>query len=109
MPSVKAVRFYYYYDSNGNGVLDPGIPLSITSSGKTDALGLATVSVRYPRDRAYWVNVELTVTGTVAGTESLARRAFWLAALAKDVSDPKVSPPGYISPYGESLSCTRAD
>jgi hypothetical protein len=88
------------FDRNGNGLLEPGIPLSLVVSGKTDALGMATVSLRYPRDRANWVRVELTVAGTVAGTESQARSSFTLAPLAKDLSDPMVPPPGFNSPYG---------
>jgi hypothetical protein len=96
------------YDTNNNGMLEPGIPISVVASGKTDAMGIATVLLRYPRDRAAWVRVELTVTGTVAGTESLARNAFWLAALAADLDDETVSPPGYISPYGNG-TCTSAD
>jgi hypothetical protein len=96
------------YDTNNNLVLDPGIPLTVISSGTTDAMGMAVVTLRYPRDRANWVRVELTVTGTVAGTESLARNVFWLAPLAKDLSDAGVSPPGQTSPYGRQ-ACTSAD
>jgi hypothetical protein len=96
------------YDTNNNGMLEPGIPLTVVASGKTDAMGMTTVSLRYPRDRANWVKVELTVTGTVAGTESLSRHSFWLTPLAKDLSDAGVSPPGPISPYGR-FACTRAD
>jgi hypothetical protein len=97
------------FDTNGNGVLDPGIPLSVSSGGKTDALGLSTVSLRYPRDRAYWVRVELTVGGIVAGTESVARSTLWLTGLAADYTDRKVSPPGSLSPYGQDASCSSAD
>jgi hypothetical protein len=96
------------FDTNNNGVLDPGIPLTVITSGKTDAMGMTTVSLRYPRDRANWVRVELTVTGTVAGTESLARNAFWLRPLAKDLNDAGVSPPGQTSPYGRS-DCISPD
>jgi hypothetical protein len=88
------------YDANNNGMLEPGIPLTVVSSGKTDAMGMTTVSLRYPRDRANWVQVELSVTGTVAGTESLARNAFWLPALGKDLAEFGISPPGATSPYG---------
>jgi hypothetical protein len=95
------------YDTNNNGMLEPGIPLSLIASGKSDALGMATVTLRYPRDRAPWVKVELSVTGTVSGTESLARNAFWLSALAKDLTEKGVSPPGRISPYG-TQSCSSA-
>ncbi|GGE89732.1 Ig-like domain-containing protein [Massilia psychrophila] len=96
------------YDANNNGVLEPGIPLSVTATGKTDALGMTTVTIRYPRDRGTWVKVELTVSGTVAGTESQARNAFWLPPLAKDLTAKTVAPPGRISPYGMQ-SCTSAD
>jgi hypothetical protein len=96
------------FDVNANGMLEPGIPLSVTSSGKTDALGLVTVSLRYPRDRAHWVRVELTVSGTVAGTESVARNSFWLTGLGKDYIARAVSPPGQISPYGTAGSCSSA-
>jgi hypothetical protein len=96
-------------DRNRNGLLDPGIPLTASSSGKTDALGMAVVSVLYPRDRAYWVEVELTVTGTVAGTESLARSTLWLPGLAKDYTDRDVAPSGMISPYGTYPSCDLAN
>ena len=64
--------------------------------------------MRYPRDRGSWVKVELTVGGTVAGTESLARNAFWLRPLAKDLTVKTVPPPGRISPYG-TQSCISAD
>jgi hypothetical protein len=95
------------YDINNNGMLEPGIPLSVSVSGKTDATGIATVSLRYPRDRAGWIVAELTVSGTVAGTESVARNQFWLMALAKDMVERTVPPPGVISPYGKG-ACTDA-
>jgi hypothetical protein len=90
------------YDTNNSGVLEPGIPLTVITSGKTDAMGMTTVSLRYPRDRANWLRVELTISGTVAGTESVARNSFWLKALAADLGDAAVSPPGQTSPYGRS-------
>jgi hypothetical protein len=94
------------FDINGNGLLDPGIPLTVTSSGKTDAMGLANVALRYPRDHAGWVTVELTVTGAVAGTESMARNTFMLAGLAEDYTKHSVPPPGVVSPYGVAGTCS---
>jgi hypothetical protein len=96
------------YDTNNNGMLEPGIPVSVISGGKTDATGMASVTLRYPRDRASWVRVELTVSGTVAGTESVSRNVFWLMPLAKDLTVKTVPPPGYISPYG-THACTSAN
>lgn len=96
------------FDTNGNGMLEPGIPLSVVSGGKTDAFGMTTVSLRYPRDRANWVRVELTVSSTVAGTESRARNAFWLPALAKDLEKYAIAPAGHESPYGVAFSCSSS-
>ena len=66
---------------------------------------MTTVSLRYPRDRGNWVRVELTVSGTVAGTESRARNAFWLAALVERPEPLRRAPPGQPSPYGAGNSC----
>jgi hypothetical protein len=99
--------YEFAFDVNGNGRLDPGIPLAMTVSGKTDALGMATVSLRYPRDRATWIGAELTVTGTVAGTETMARRSARVPGLGKDYTDRDVAPPGVISPYGKEPGCTN--
>lgn len=96
-------------DTNGNGILDPGVPLTVTVSGKTDAMGLAMVSIQYPADRAYWNDVELTVSGTVAGTETTPRsRLFTLPGVAADYHDRDVAPPGAVSPYGVGGSCSIA-
>jgi hypothetical protein len=93
-------------DFNGNGILDPGIPLSITSSGLTDATGTAKISILYPRDRANWTEVKLTVRGTVAGTESTYQTSpYFLPVLSDDLNNAAVSPPGVISPYGIN-ACT---
>lgn len=89
------------YDFNGNGVLDPGIPITVGVSGPSDALGLTKVTLNYPRDRGYWVQVELTVRGSVGGTESSASTVLWLPTLSKDFAVRHVTPPGQPSPYGE--------
>ncbi|MCX7289785.1 Ig-like domain-containing protein [Janthinobacterium sp.] len=96
------------YDRNGNGVLDPGIPLTVSASGLSDALGMATVTVSYPRNHATWVHVALTVRGTVSGTEASATAELPLPALASDFSARRVAPPGRTSPYG-SGPCDSAD
>ncbi|WP_409518370.1 Ig-like domain-containing protein [Janthinobacterium sp.] len=88
------------YDLNGNGVLDPGIPLTVSASGQTDALGLATITVSYPRNYGSWVQLALSVRGTVAGTEATATTEMPLPTLARDYSERRVPPPGQTSPYG---------
>ena len=88
------------YDGNGNGVLDPGIPLTVSASGLSDALGMATVTVSYPRNFGSWVRIGLTVRGTVSGTEASATADLPLPTLASDFSARRVDPPGRLSPYG---------
>jgi hypothetical protein len=88
-------------DYNDNNKLDPGIPASVTSSGTTDASGTAIISILYPKDRANWTAVRLTVRAQVAGTESTYQVApYWLPVLASDISDANTTPPGQFSPYG---------
>ncbi|MGK5060885.1 hypothetical protein [Janthinobacterium sp. LB3P112] len=79
-------------DSAGNGLLDPDIPLTVS----------------YPRNVGSWVDVVLTVRGTVSGTEASATAALRLPTLASDFSANRVDPPGRISPYG-SGPCDSPD
>ena len=88
------------YDLNGNGVLDPGIPLTVTASGQTDALGLATLTISYPRNYGSWLQLALSVRGSVAGTEAASTTELTLPTLATDFSARRVAPPGQTSPYG---------
>jgi protocatechuate 3,4-dioxygenase beta subunit len=90
---------------NGNGRLDPVIPMNITSTGKTDAKGIATISLTYPRDRAYWLDVDFTIRGVVAGSEASYVGYTVLPGLASDYGSASVAPPGQASPYGVSSSC----
>lgn len=88
-------------DFNNNGTLEPRIPLNVTSSGKTDASGIAVISILYPRDRGGWLDIQLTVTGRTEGTESTYTTAIYTLPLsASDLSDLTKNPPGYPSPYG---------
>lgn len=96
------------YDLNGNGLLDPGIPLAVSASGVSDALGLASITVSYPRNYGSWVQLALTVRGTVTGTESSTTMEVTLPTLAKDFSERRTAPPGQTSPYGMG-PCETAD
>lgn len=96
-------------DFNNNGTLEPGIPATISSSGTTDANGVATISLRYPRDRAVWVTAQVIIRGSVSGTESTyTTSAYRLPASSSDFSDEKTPPPGVISPYGTN-ACNVAN
>jgi adhesin/invasin len=74
-------------------------------SAVTGTGGTAAVNIIYPRDHAMWVAVALTATATVEGTQNSTTATFFLPILAADIGNPKVDPPGIISPYGESLTC----
>lgn len=91
------------FDLNNNGSFEPGLPLTVSAGASTDALGLASVTLNYPRDRGYWVQAEVSVRGSVAGSESGATTRLWLPTLSSDFSNRRVSPPGQVSPYGEGL------
>lgn len=93
-------------DVNGNGRLDPGIPITVTPSVTTDASGQATVSMIYPRDRAIWLDVDLTIRGTVSGTEARYVAYTRLPGLSTDYTVAAVPPPGKDSPYGVVPDCS---
>lgn len=95
-------------DINGNGRLDPVIPMTITSSGKTDASGTAIISLTYPRDRAFWLDVDFTIRGAVSGSESSYVGYTVLPGLGTDYLGT-LPPPGQVSPYGKSSICEDAN
>ena len=50
----------------------------------TPRRGTANVNLIYPKDHAYWVQVALTATATVAGTQNSTTATFWLPGAAAD-------------------------
>jgi len=105
-------------DVNGNGVLDAGEDfngsgtleprdVAATSSGTitTANNGTANFTVTYPENDALWVQVRLTATATVQGTQSSTSSVFWLPILAKYVLDTTSDPPGNPSPFGVATDC----
>ena len=62
-----------------NGRLDPGGVVSIVSSVTTDENGFAGFNVVYAKDYGNWVDVEITATTNVSGTESTAIKTASLA------------------------------
>lgn len=110
-PNEDSVRKGLYdraLDTNANGVLDPGIPVTVTVQGPTDELGLTTFTVSYPRDRGNWLVLELTARAIVSGTEAVAKANYLLPALSADLDNSDVSPPGQPSPYG-TKACNQPD
>lgn len=95
-------------DFNGNGNLEPGNVASVPATITTDASGYSAFVITYPRDHAYWVQVRLTVSVTVAGTESLESQTFVLPGAASDFNSSGTAPPGQESPYGTAASCAES-
>jgi hypothetical protein len=94
-------------DINNNGTLQPGIPVTVTPSVTTDANGQASVSLIYPRDRVYWLDVNLTIRGQASGSESIYTSLVHLLGLSTDYNTQTVTPPGVNSPYGVSTLCSN--
>jgi hypothetical protein len=98
-------------DLNHNMVLDPGGVATVSPSPvTTDSTGTANITIYYPEDAANWVQVRLTATATVAGTQTSTSAVFWLPILASYLTNTSATPPGYYSPYGygAGLSYTAA-
>jgi len=53
-----------------NGRLDPGGVVAITSAAMTDSNGFAGFNLTYAKSFGNWVDVEITATTNVSGTES---------------------------------------
>jgi hypothetical protein len=66
------------------------------------------VSLVYPRDRVYWLDVNLTIRGQASGTESSYTSLVHLMGLGSDYATQTVSPPGQTSPYGVSTLCSNS-
>lgn len=90
-------------DFNGSGYLEPGTPATVNATVTTDPYGNATFAVVYPKDHANWLQVKITGTIQVAGTESTKAIRFLLPMSEADAS----SPPGMTSPYGFANACNN--
>jgi hypothetical protein len=88
-------------DINHDHVLEPG-DIAVVSPGvvTTDSNGSSTFTVTYPEDHAFWVQVTLTATASVSGTESSTSTTFVLPMLAEYLKSGNGTPPGFVSPYG---------
>jgi hypothetical protein len=74
----------------------------------TDGAGAVELCVVYPKDYNTWVDVRLSATAPVDGTENTESRTFRLPGLAADFNDTEVDVPGQVSPFGVNL-CTDND
>ncbi len=94
-------------DLNQNGQLDPGGIASVSPSATTDANGIATASITYPKSHATWVEVTLEARTGVAGNDPPALATFVLPGLITDYQFGGPASLGSTSPYGASASCSN--
>lgn len=88
-------------DRNYNGILDPGGPATLTASKvTTNTSGYAAFSVIYGRSYANWVQIRVTATTKVGGTESKADHDLRLPILDSDAAVEHSPPGGTDGPWG---------
>lgn len=80
-------------ECTGNQKLDPGAVASIDPTVTTGQNGMATFYVYYPKSSGNWVDVEITATTDVTGTNASAKIETHLAVLVNDI-------PYLSSPFG---------
>lgn len=87
-------------DDNGDGVLWPGNVISVTPGSVQTINGRATISLIYAESYAPWVQLKLTASATVSGTESKTDVEFIVAGAAEDFGSATNPPAGVVSPFG---------
>lgn len=92
-------------DINNSGNLTPGNKASITPSATTDSTGFTFADITYTKDTAYWVELKVTATAKVAGTEATDTATFILPGATGDYTSETVAPPGQTSQFGIGNSC----
>ena len=118
-PSATVTMGCVDEDFNRNGVLDAGedqntsgrieagnIAAVAPSAATTDANGFAVISIYYPQEYAYWLQVTLQAQASVQGTAFAASQTFLLEGLASDFNQQTTAPPGFNSPFGQSATCS---
>lgn len=95
-------------DANGNGRLDPRIPLtlSVLNGQVTDANGMGQLQIEYPKNFGSWVDVDLTVSVLVSGSEGRWVESITpLPIAAAEVNDATTTPSFAVSPFGATPTC----
>lgn len=89
-------------DVNHSKNLEPrraDVTLTAVSGTKTNAEGVVLFKMAYPKDKGSWLDVLITATSVVGGSEGRATRTQSLAVLASDIS-AEGAPAFVDSPYG---------
>lgn len=97
-------------DTNNDGELTPGIIGTISfqnSISQTNAAGQATLELRYPKQYAIWVGVEVSVFGQSSGSEARDSQSLMLPIANSDVTNEDNQPPS--NPFGSSVSCSNSN
>jgi hypothetical protein len=90
-------------DDNGDGVLWPGNVIGVSPGNVQTVDGRATISLTYAESYAPWVELQLTASATVSGTESTTAVTFTVEGSSPDFTTKNVPPAGTTSPFGASL------
>jgi len=80
---------------------------TVNTSAVTDASGIATAVITYPKDHATWAEYQLEARSGVTSNDPPTVATFFLVGLASDYTDKNVPPPGQFSPYGIAGVCTN--
>ena len=99
-------------DFNGNGHIDAGNIAAVSAvapatSVVTGSDGRVLVNVTYPQEYAYYLDVALSASTSVSGTEYVRTSNFMLPGASTDFTNNTVAPPGPVSPFGTSTICTN--
>jgi hypothetical protein len=99
-------------DFNGNGIIDAGniavvSAVAPATSVVTGSDGRVLVNVTYPQQYAYYLDVALSASTAVSGTEYVHTSNFMLPGSSTDFSNAQVAPPGPVSPFGTATVCTN--
>lgn len=94
-------------DLNQNKQLDPGGIASVNPNATTDANGIVTASITYPKSHAAWVEVTLEARTGIAGNDPPATATFTVPIAEQDVVFGGTASHGVVSPYGTSAVCTN--
>src|SRR5882762_1398932 len=94
-------------NGNKNLRLEPGGVATVNTSAVTDASGIATAVITYPKDHATWAEYQLEARTVVTSNDPPTVATFFLVGLASDYTDKNVAPPGEFSPYGTAGVCTN--
>jgi hypothetical protein len=94
-------------DFNSSGRLEAGNIASVSpSNAVTDSQGFVLVNVFYPQEYAYYLDVALSASTTVQGTEYVRTSRFRLSGSATDFNSTNNAPPGVVSPFGVGVTCS---